>query len=213
MSVIAEYTLPADQFDLGRAVPSGVEVVFERLVEGDDGGTVGYFWVCGDDGTFGDALRNGTGPETVRLVDELDDRRLYRGTWTPSTESFVGALERFDAEVLGAVCDDDGWWLRVGFSDRDVLSDFQSYCVDTVDVALDLDRLYNPIESAPQVESDLTPRQRETLITAHGKGYYDIPRRITLVDLAEELDVSDQAVSERLRRGESKLIRNHLLDE
>jgi len=39
----------------------------------------------------------------------------------------------------------------------------------------------------------------------------DIPGRITLVGFSDEMDVSDQAVSDRLRRGESKLIRRHLL--
>jgi predicted DNA binding protein len=212
MTVIAEYTLPEGDFAVGLAAAVGVDAELERLVV-EDGGTVGYFWVCGDTDVPTERRPETGGPASVTLVDEVGDRRLYRVVLHPDEESFVGAFARFDAEVLNARGDDDRWWFRIGFPDRDVLSDFQSYCVDTAAVDLDLDRLYNPIESAPRVDSDLTPRQRETLITAHGKGYYDIPRKITLVGLAEELDVSDQAVSERLRRGESKLIRSHLLDD
>jgi predicted DNA binding protein len=47
----------------------------------------------------------------------------------------------------------------------------------------------------------LTARQRETLRLAHERGYFEIPREVTLDDLADELGVSNQAVSERLRRG------------
>lgn len=212
MTVIAEYTLPGRDFALGRAAVSGVDVELDRLVS-EDGDMVGYFWVCGDADVSAEELGEAVGLVSVALVHEAGDRRLYRGVWSSDEASFVGAIARFDAEVLNARDDDGRWWFRIGFSDRDALSDFQSYCVDTAGVDLDLDCLYNPIESAPQVDSDLTPRQRETLITAHGKGYYDIPRKITLVALAEELDVSDQAVSERLRRGESKLIRSHVLDD
>jgi hypothetical protein len=210
MTVIAEYTLPREQFALGRAVATGTEVELDRIVA-EDGRNVGYFWVRGSGET--PEVESTAGVASLTRVDGVGPDRLYRAVWNGGDESFADALVRFDAEVLNARGDDDSWWFRVGFVDRDVLSDFQSHCVDAVDVALELDRLYNPIESAPQVDSDLTPRQRETLVTAHGKGYYDIPREVTLVDLAEELDVSDQAVSERLRRGESKLIRDNLLED
>lgn len=46
----------------------------------------------------------------------------------------------------------------------------------------------------------LTTRQRETLRLAADRCYFEIPRRATLADLADELGVSDQAISERLRR-------------
>jgi hypothetical protein len=46
----------------------------------------------------------------------------------------------------------------------------------------------------------LTPVQRRTLVVAIEQGYFEIPRQSTLDDLAADLGVSKQAVSERLRR-------------
>jgi hypothetical protein len=39
-------------------------------------------------------------------------------------------------------------------------------------------------------------------------GYYDIPRRMSTKDLAEEFGVSDQAITERLRRAIVALTEN-----
>jgi predicted DNA binding protein len=59
----------------------------------------------------------------------------------------------------------------------------------------------------------LTPRQRRTLELAVRRGYYDIPRRCTTIELADELGISDQAVTERLRRGIVTFVTNALLFE
>nr|WP_084383819.1 helix-turn-helix domain-containing protein [Halalkalicoccus paucihalophilus] len=54
----------------------------------------------------------------------------------------------------------------------------------------------------------LTPIQRETLLLAIERGYYEIPRQCTTLKLAEELGVSDQAITERLRRAIVTLVSN-----
>ncbi|VVB98194.1 Bacterioopsin transcriptional activator [uncultured archaeon] len=52
----------------------------------------------------------------------------------------------------------------------------------------------------------LTPRQVEILNVAIAKGYYSTPRRITLNELAEELDVSPATLHEHLSKMESKVM-------
>lgn len=52
----------------------------------------------------------------------------------------------------------------------------------------------------------LTPKQREVLSLAVESGYYDRPRGATLDDLADELDVTPSAVSQRLNAIERKLV-------
>lgn len=39
-------------------------------------------------------------------------------------------------------------------------------------------------------------------------GYYDVPRTVTLTELADSLDVSHQGLSERLRRAHANLNRS-----
>ena len=52
----------------------------------------------------------------------------------------------------------------------------------------------------------LTDRQREALRIAYERGYFDIPRRASLDDVAAELGISASSVSERLRRAQTQLI-------
>jgi len=52
----------------------------------------------------------------------------------------------------------------------------------------------------------LTDRQREALRIAYERGYFEIPRRTSLDDIAAELDISASSASERLRRAQTQLI-------
>lgn len=54
----------------------------------------------------------------------------------------------------------------------------------------------------------LTEKQRRTLALAISSGYYERPREIELSTLADQLDISKSAVSQRLRAAETKLIKN-----
>lgn len=74
-----------------------------------------------------------------------------------------------------------------------------------------LDRIYNPTTPGTGPWFGLTRRQRTTLELAVERGYYDIPRRCTTIELADELGISDQAVTERLRRGIVAFVANALL--
>ena len=58
-----------------------------------------------------------------------------------------------------------------------------------------------------EVEADaITEKQREAVALAAEIGYYETPRRADLGDLADRLDISRSAVSQRLTAVESKLI-------
>lgn len=50
-------------------------------------------------------------------------------------------------------------------------------------------------------EIRLTPEQSEALLAAIQHGYFEIPRGISQEELAAELEISHQALSERFRRG------------
>src|SRR5918997_826469 len=54
--------------------------------------------------------------------------------------------------------------------------------------------------------SKLTPRQRQTLLTAYALGYYDVPRRISSDELSRHLKVDKSTLVEHLRKAERKII-------
>jgi predicted DNA binding protein len=57
----------------------------------------------------------------------------------------------------------------------------------------------------------LTELQQETLVAALEAGYYELPREVTMGELAERLGVSQQALAKRLRRGYRNLIEDSLV--
>lgn len=56
------------------------------------------------------------------------------------------------------------------------------------------------------VLSELTDRQKEILIKAKQSGYYEIPRKITTMELAKEFGISKTAILEHLRKAERKIM-------
>lgn len=62
-------------------------------------------------------------------------------------------------------------------------------------------------ESASVPLKELTAKQRESIALAVDAGYYDTPRRASLDDLCEELEISKSAASQRLRKAESTIVK------
>ena len=58
--------------------------------------------------------------------------------------------------------------------------------------------------------SDVTTKQQEALETALDAGYYNTPRETDLADLANQLSISESAVSQRLNAAETKLVKSFL---
>ncbi|NHI84038.1 MAG: hypothetical protein EAX81_07030 [Candidatus Thorarchaeota archaeon] len=55
-------------------------------------------------------------------------------------------------------------------------------------------------------ESILTDRQREAFLLAFQEGYYEMPRRVHIAELAERLGIKRVAMQERLRRVEFRIM-------
>jgi len=89
------------------------------------------------------------------------------------------------------------------------LSTFQEDCYEA-GIPLDIARIYNPTKPDAGPWYGLTARQRETVRAAVEGGYDSLPRRISTREPAEEFDVSDQAITERLRRAIETLVMNTL---
>lgn len=62
----------------------------------------------------------------------------------------------------------------------------------------------------PLVGGSLPAEQRETLVLAVERGYFETPRAVTLDELAEELDAPRSTVSYRLRRATAQLATDYV---
>ncbi|WP_276259544.1 helix-turn-helix domain-containing protein [Haloglomus litoreum] len=79
---------------------------------------------------------------------------------------------------------------------------------DDLGVTYSLDRLYESVEAA----APLTEKQREVLLEALERGYYDTPRTTTLSDLADELGMANSTLSEILHRAEEAVVKSFVAD-
>lgn len=210
MTLLATFSLPAAAFTLGPVLDlddvDRIEV--DCTIPARDG-TMPYFWVWGSDlEGVQSALDAEPSIDSVTLVDELEEARLYRAEWDAAVSDVLGAT-RVSGGVLREVAGVDDWTLELLFEEREDMQQFATHFeTDSVDV--ELERLYY-LSDALDDDYGLTPAQREALVTAERAGFYDEPRELTMEELAHELDLSLPAVSGRLRRGTSTLVRNTLL--
>jgi predicted DNA binding protein len=212
MGVTATLELPLDACPLGtalREVP-GVHVRMERTVPTGDG-FLPYFWT--DASTVRDLTdRIETIPAVRRcsVVDVAGDEALVRVEWVEREAEFLDLVEDSGGTVLQAAGTSSGWSVRVRFEDHADLGRCYRECMRK-DVQVTVVSIRGPTsaaETGPGV--DMTGPQRRALLEAFEHGYFDVPRRANLEDLARELDVSDTAVSQRLRRGTRRLIESTL---
>lgn len=211
MGVIVEFDVDADSFELGRAlaVPGRADIELEDVVPlGDD--VVPLFWLYETDSSgFVETVEGNDAVEDVLVFDETESRTLYALQWDATRDSFLSAIPGFGGFLLSATGSERTWMLRVRFPDHDALSSFNQRCTER-GVGLEVTGLYNRTRPDAGRWYGLTEMQYETLLLAYEQGYYDIPRRVSTQDLADELGVSDQAVTERLRRAIQTLTDNAL---
>lgn len=168
-------------------------------------------------------LESGTGGEDITQdIVWLDDDEMCRVEVTTDD----GSRQLLGDEVDdGCVCptfrhhdcvtsieafDDDALIVSVATADREELSEIVTSLRD-LGAAVRLERIghsnADPERRLLELEADdVTEKQFEAVRMAVEAGYYERPRRADLGDLADELEVSRSAVSQRLAAVESKLV-------
>lgn len=155
--------------------------------------------------------RDQTVAEWIHVADS-DSGSVYRLQHTPETILLSPKTLELGGLMREAISDTTGWTVRLQFSNQKDLSRLWDYCNDE-DISFDLRRMY---QHQPWPDSDLTALtdpQRDALMTAYEKGYFEEPRTISLEELGDILDISPTAVGGRIRRGTASLIRMTLSNE
>lgn len=212
MSVIAEFTVPSDDFALHHTLTAAPDMVveIERVVATMGERIMPYFWISGGDkADFEDAFEDDSSVRNTALVDEIEDSVLYRAEWTENVESIIYAYTNIGATILHATGRDEQWELQLRFDDHKSVSDFQQYCIEN-DIAFELTKLYEQDQPMASAQYGLTTKQRETLVTALEMGYYAVPQQTTMSEVATEIGISQQALSKRLHHGHESLITSAL---
>lgn len=211
MSEIAEFRVPSVEFELGRIL--GVEgtssIELETLVP-VGGASVPLFWIHNSSrDSFLETVQRHPTVRSASEVDVFEDRTLFRLDWDARRDHvFQGIIEN-NGQVLSAIGTSETWDFELRFPSHDDLGNCTAHWEDA-QIQFELTRVYNPTDPDVGPWYGLTEAQLEALTLAVRMGYYDIPRRCTTEELAEELAISDQAVTERLRRAIAAFVTNSL---
>lgn len=213
MTVVATVEVPAEDLVLSEVLSStpGIQIELEPVVPiGSSSAT--YVWVTGSKiEAIECAFRGVAEIDSFSVVETANERTLVRITWT-ATFDFFELVAESRGVVLEATGTADTWTVRLRFEEHDELSTFFQECVQR-GFSLDIQRVINPGHSdRAGLDGVLTDAQRETICLAFEKGYFAVPREITLQELAAEQDISDTAVSQRLRRGITTLLSSGVCD-
>lgn len=210
MTTIADVVVPAADFKLGKLVVDDPErhIQFERIIP-VQGAVLPFFWAeVGDRAAFEAELSSHPEVRDLQRIADDGDRFLYRATWSTDINGVIAALRETNGSILEGKGDHEGWRFRIRFPEHEALQSFvDATGAQGIDVTVNA--LFHP--GHPDTDEKLSETQRETLLLAYERGYFDVPREASLADLAAEFDISTQAVSQRIRRGAANLIERDLV--
>lgn len=168
-----------------------------------------FFW-CVTDCEFDGFERELAGDGTVREFKKMAVRngeRLYRvdpKTFRPSQPLVFPLFRKHNITLLNARRNADGLHLHARFPTREALSAFADAAAQIANNC-EIRELY--AERPAEFETlRLTTKQEAALVLAYEKGYFDVPRQVTLAELAEDLEVTPQTLSRHLRVAVEKAV-------
>lgn len=211
MPTIVWGDLPTSEFALQETFDVVPDAVFEseQVVQNGTDVVMPMLWArAGDPDELDVALENDPTVGEVTKLAELDGEVLYRMEWVRQVELVLQMMLNSSGTVLDAYGNSERWRLRIFYPDREELSATNEFCEEH-DLPFDVRRVRD-MDSEPASRYGLTNEQYESLKRAWEAGYFDVPRETGIEELAEELGISHQALSERLRRGHNTLVENML---
>lgn len=207
MTVLARFVFPASAIALDEALHRLPDARFalEKSVAKDDNRTAGLWITAANKGAVEDALKADSSVESFeKVADGEDGRWLFDVTFGADIDLFRSIVLSHGGVVLDAEAAGREWTITCRFPDRDRLRGAEDL-LDDWQFDHDVGSVHS-VTDATIEGADLTEDQRQALQAAFRAGYFEVPRDVTLGDVADELDISHQALSERLRRAEAELL-------
>ena len=125
MTVIADISVPADAFEMGRVFVDfpTVEVELERVVPLQET-IMPLFWVSGSDAAAIEAALDGNPhAKQLRQLTTTDEKTLFEVRWTDQGDGMVGAFIDTRARILEATGGAETWDFRLRFETHDQLAE------------------------------------------------------------------------------------------
>lgn len=218
MSVVAQFRTDVEVLRETLAAVPDVTVTVDSVQWRPDGPTKAHIEAGdGDLDAFEAALAVDPTVEAYRRLTDGATERLYTVTLSADAEhgSSYLLIADVDGQVLDMSASGDTIHVRARFPSRRALFRYRESC-RARGLEFRLGRLFTDTNGDATPDGELygiSEPQREALVRALEMGYFELPRRTTQEAIAADLGISTQALSARLRRGQSNLLTNTLADE
>ena len=149
------------------------------------------------------ALSSTRSIEEYGLISEQDEEWVYSIQCEENFQILSWIVET-GGTILTATLSDGTWSVRLRYTDHEnvvrTVNQLRRNNITTDVTAI------RKVSRDDLTEAALTDEQYEALEVAVEYGYFEIPRRTTLMELSEHLGISHQSLSERLRRAQGALL-------
>lgn len=219
MVTVAEFTVPTAEVPSAAAFERlpGANIELERVIPLHDA-IVPYAWVRGVEVEAVERVVEAMPDEKphpdlreVVLVDVVDGDVLLRLVWEREVRGLLGAIADSDVVLISGDGTAERWRIEVRSEDRAAVSAFQARCVDN-GVPVELRALHALARVRSGSGDALTDAQREALVLAYERGYFQSPRESSLEEIAGELGITGQSLGSRIRRGIERLVADAVVD-
>jgi len=213
MTTVVELDIPAER--LGFAQTFDRVPTFEFQIGGLIGDSPPLVWATGPDRmAIERAFERDPSVSLLATVTQsggaAGDCWLFRLELGEEAKLFEQLVAKHEGAILGAHGANGCWSVKLLFHDHEAVS----HCHDLFEkyeFRVEVTRV-SGTDNLATARTPLTKTQYETIDAAYELGYFDIPRAVTLEELAAELGISHQALSERLRRSHAALVSAELSD-
>lgn len=207
MTVLVEISIPSDSFIVGEVLGTpGVQIELLACIPVGRG-PVPYCWLTGaDDVTmFERSVRSDPRITSLTALDGTDTKSLYRIKWAEGVDGLISAFREHGLIVEQATGTANEWTFQLRAPKQAALDAFhQEPRIRDTDLSIQ-NVTHSPGENVADSQL-LTSKQHEAVLLAVEQGYFQVPREISLTELAEEVGISRQAFTRRLHRGLHNLL-------
>ena len=191
--------------DLSRSYPDTTFRILSAFPDEDSG--YGLLEICARDlEEILERIRGNGAVRSLETVQRAEDRAVVQFETTELP--LLLTVQRAQVPMEPPLELVDGHITLTLTAPRERISAFADQ-LEALSIVFTLDRIYRDVD----LSIPLTGTERELLVAAIERGYYDTPRTITLTELAEERGLAASTVSERLHRAEELVLKEFCADE
>lgn len=211
--VTARVTIPSADLSFGQALHHEGTSRLELVPFVSTGGPLAqYFWVeTSRPAEFEAKVRVEACVDDLTCLEEAAGRYLFHVVWNLRPDPFLRALRHEQLAVEKAVSSGGEWRFVLLCSTHDHFRAFQ-HALRAHEISSTVSGLWTTRAPLSDAQA-LTGKQRRALELAYLEGYFDIPPRTNLTELAERVDISRQSYTRRLSRGLHRILEHTLMSE